>query len=145
MGYWNNELSEENKERFSKFFGKEVNYLCPEKISHVSLRYGETATVPAGYPSDGATFAIDIDSPCWFIHDRLCDSGKWDSGKKLTNWQCSRVISDVLHSEFKKLWARGEYLIALNRKARSIYWFWATFASGGGEARKNGLIKLKEG
>jgi hypothetical protein len=62
------------------------------------------------------------------VHDKLCKTGKWDDGTKITNWQCSQVLQDVLTEE--------------GRKWQGRRWFWATLAFGGGEARKNGMLWL---
>lgn len=107
--------------------GKEA-YILNEEIVYTSSRYGKTCTVPAGYVSDGATGAMDIASLGWWVHDRLCDLGKWDDGTLLSNWQCSQVLQDVLVEE-------GRYW-------QSKRWFWATWLCGGGQARKNGMFKV---
>lgn len=106
--------------------GKEV-YILNEEIVYTSPRYGKTVTVPAGFVSDGATGAMDIASRAWFIHDALC-GGYWDDGAKISNWQCSQVLQDVLAEE-------GRYW-------QSKRWFWATFLLGGGQARKNGMFSV---
>lgn len=76
--------------------------------------------------SDGATGALDIHSDAWWIHDQLCDTGCFDDGHKISNWDASTVLGDVL-------WSEGH-------RMRSIYWWFATFFGGGGKARENGLI-----
>lgn len=100
-------------------------YYAPRKIEYFSLRYNKWVTVPKGYPSDGATGAIDINTQGWWVHDVLCDKGTWDDGTPVTNWQASQVLSDILASE--------------GRWFRKHTWFWATWILGGGEARGNGL------
>lgn len=104
-------------------------YAFPYRIVYYSERYGKRVTVPAGYPTDGATGAIDIFSHAWPVHDVLCDRGAWDDGTAVTNWQASQVLSDILEQE--------------GRRVRAFYWKWATFFLGGGEARKNGMVKVK--
>jgi hypothetical protein len=106
-----------------------IKYICPTVIKYWSERYKKSVTVPNGYPSDGATFAEDIYSDSWWIHDILCDTGVWDDGTPLTNWQASMVLRDVLLSE-------GRYI-------RANRWFVATFLFGGGKARENGMFRLK--
>jgi hypothetical protein len=100
-------------------------YTLHEEIFYTSPRYKQTCTVPEGYVSDGATGAMDISSQAWWVHDVLCDRGCWDDGTKLTNWQCSQVLQDILAFE-------GRYW-------QSKRWFWATWLMGGGKARKNGM------
>ncbi len=112
-------------------YRKEGNfYYLNYPINFRSERYGEDVSLPVDYKSDGATRALDIFSIGWFVHDKLCDTGKWDSGKRLTNWQASRVLSDIL-------WQEKRYF-------RAGYWLLATFLFGGGKARENGLFKLKK-
>ena len=105
-------------------------YHNPKKFVYYSKRYQEFVTVPKGYKSDGATGAIDISSKGWWVHDVLCDTGRFDSGKKCTNWQASKVLSDILKEE--------------GRWFRKHTWLWATFLFGGGKARENGMVKLKD-
>ena len=101
-------------------------YRLPKTIVYYSKRYDKYVTVPEGYLSDGATGAIDIWSEGWWVHDVLCDRGTWDDGTPVNNWQASQVLQDILKAE--------------GRWARARYWFWATWAFGGGEARKNGMF-----
>ena len=105
-------------------------YILEQPISYYSKRYGKSVSLEPGYISDGATGAIDIYSTGWWIHDKLCDTGKWDDGTPVTNWQASRVLADILWRE--------------KRFIRSYTWLIATFIGGGGEARKNGMFKLKK-
>jgi len=106
-------------------------YKCPKEIKYYSVRYDKFVTVPEGYPSDGATFAEDIYSDSWWVHDKLCDTGKWDDGTPVTNWQASMVLRDIL-------WVEKRYV-------RSFRWFFWTFLLGGEKLKKeNGWFKLKE-
>ena len=100
-------------------------YLLCESITYYSKRYKKTSTVPSGRVSDGATGAMDITSRGWWVHDELCRKGRWDDGTKLTNWQCSQVLQDILTEE--------------GRKWQGRRWFLMTFLFGGGKARENGL------
>lgn len=101
-------------------------YTLNKTIVYFSPRYGKTITVEAPYDSDGATGAMDITSRGWWVHDKLCDTGRWDDGTPLSNWQCSQVLQDIMTEE--------------GRKWQGIRWFWATWLIGGGMARKNGMI-----
>lgn len=98
-------------------------------IKYHSDRYNKDITVPEGYKSDGATGALDFWSESWWVHDKLCDTGKFDDGTLCTNWQASQILSDILYKE--------------NHKLRATCWKWTTFLFGGGKARKNGMINLK--
>lgn len=103
------------------------HYKLPYTIYYHSRRYDKNVTVPAGFLSDGATGAMDIWSEGWWVHDWLCGNwlgegpkppiGQWDDGTKLTNWQASQVLQDILASE--------------GRWFRSKYWFWSTYFFGG--------------
>lgn len=115
-------------------------YRLDKAISYYSARYQKHVTVPAGYISDGATGAMDIASRAWWVHDMLCQFGKWDCGTLLSNWQCSQVLQDIMVEESpQKGWERYR---PSSRYWQSKRWFWATWLLGGGEARKNGMIKV---
>ena len=101
-------------------------YINTETFRYFSPRYQKEVVVPAGYKSDGATGAIDISSKGWWVHDVLCDTGEWEDGTPVSNWQASRVLSDILAEE-------GRYV-------RKYTWLWATWLFGGGKARENGMI-----
>jgi hypothetical protein len=74
-------------------------YTLAVKISHYSHRYNRYVTVPKDYESDGATYAVDIDSLGWWVHDWLKDKKVFDDGTRCSNWQASRVLSDILKAE----------------------------------------------
>lgn len=107
---------------------KGKSYKLINDISYYSKRYKKSVTVIAGTRSDGATGAYDINSCSWWVHDELCKTGRFDDGYKCTNWQASRILSDILRSE-------GYWF-------RSKSWLFATFLFGGGKARKNGMVML---
>lgn len=107
-----------------------IKYFNEHEFTYHSKRYDKDVTVPEDMPSDGATFAPDIYSRAWWVHDRLCDTGKFDDGSPCTNWQASRIISDILWSE--KQWLR------------TVHWGVLTFLFGGDKARKNGMFKLRK-
>ena len=98
-----------------------MTYYRKEKLVYYSKRYNKYITVDKGYPSDGATGAIDIDSDGWWVHDKLCDTGLFDDGTKCTNFQASTILSDILWKE--KRWFR------------TIYWWPITYLFGGGKCR----------
>lgn len=98
-------------------------HTLPWEIEYYSKRYDEYVIVEKGYKSDGATGAIDLWSRSWWVHDKLCDTGVWASGRPCTNLQASTVLYDILKSE--------------NRNIRALYWFLATYIFGGGKCRKN--------
>ena len=102
-------------------------YRLDREIVYLS-RYGKTVTVPAGYVSDGATGPgiPDLTSRAWYVHDRLCDTGEFDDGTPVTNWQCSTILHDILKEE--------------GRWFRAKSWGVFTWLFGGGEARANGMF-----
>jgi len=128
-------------------------YRLDKAITYYSARYKRTVTVPAGYISDGATGAMDIASRAWWAHDILCDRGEWDDGTRLSNWECSQVLQDILVEESparpaenanpqewrRAIWDRYR---PSSRYWQSKRWFWATFLLGGGAARKNGMLSI---
>lgn len=98
-------------------------------VSYYSPRYNRTITVEEGYKSDGATDAPDINTDAWGFHDKLCDTGEWDDGTRISNWDASTVLGDIL-------WRDGH-------KVRAVWWWFATFFFGGGKARENGMRRVK--
>jgi len=102
-----------------------MSYVRDKAFTYSSDRYHKSVTVPKGYVSDGATWAIDIKSDSWWVHDKLCDTGRWDDGSACSNWQASTVLSDILRHE-------GRYI-------RAQYWRIFTWLFGGGQARTNGM------
>jgi hypothetical protein len=107
-----------------------IKYYEPHGFIYHSKRYDKDVTVPKGEPSDGATFAPDIYSRSWKVHDVLCKTGMWDDGTKCTNWQASMVLAAIL-------WREKQWL-------RTPSWFFFTFTCGGGKARENGMFKLRK-
>lgn len=105
-------------------------YVRDSAFVYRSERYGKSITVPAEYRSDGATGGTDILSEAWWVHDVACDTGQWDDGTPITNWQASRVLGDILMSE--------------RRPFRAVGWMLVTFLFGGGEARRNGMVSIRK-
>lgn len=112
-------------ERITADNGRVLGYTVRHNVAYYSRRYRKWVGIEAGDRSDGATGAIDVNSFGWLVHDELCNDGKFEDGAPCTNWQASRVLCDIMKAE--GYWFR----------ARS--WFWATWAFGGGKARKNGM------
>ena len=102
-----------------------MNYKTKYEIIYYSKRYDKYVTVPKGYETDGATWAVDIHSESWKVHDKLCDTGLFDDGTECNNRQASQILSDILKAE-------GHWI-------RAQYWYTFTWLFGGGEARKNGM------
>lgn len=113
-------------ERITADDGDLLGYTVLQNIAYYSRRYGRWIGVEAGDKSDGASGAPDIDSFGWIFHDELCNDGRFERGRKCTNWQASRVLSDILRDE--------------RRYVRAFTWFWATWLFGGGKARDNGMF-----
>ena len=91
-------------------------YVLDEKIVYYSKRYKKTITVPLGRRSDGATGARDIPSLSWWVHDEICFRCEWDDGDKISRWQGSSVLFDIL-------WSEKQFVEAIS-------WRWATFFAG---------------
>ena len=87
------------------YFLTEKTYTCPQT--------GKTLTRPAGYPSDGATGALDINSGYWKFHDVACDKAVWDDGTPMTAKDCSNIARNCLLHE--------------GRPIRAKYIYWATY------------------
>jgi hypothetical protein len=75
-------------------------YVLDLPIRYDSPRYFQTVTVPAGFPSDGASGpATDIVSISWFVHDMLCDTGRFDNGAICTRMMAANILYDILKAE----------------------------------------------
>jgi len=112
-------------------------------------------TAEKGMWSDGATCFIDlgtngliptilawirnrmhhmlgnVKSGWFFVHDKACNTGLWDSGEEMSNWQASTVAGDILYND--------------GWRFLSVAVWWVTFGLGGGEARKNGMFMWRGG
>jgi hypothetical protein len=107
-----------------------LSYFCPYRIEYFSPRYRKTVIVPIGYESDGASGpAVDVWSEAWWIHDRLCDTGRWADGSIATNWQASTVLADILHYEGRwfraRTWWIATWLFGCKRCAKNGRWPWS--------------------
>jgi len=91
-----------------------MTYTRNTALRYYSKRYGKYIDVERGFPSDGATGAIDIKSGGWWVHDKICTTWKFSDGTTRTNFQASSILSDILRKE--------------GRWCRAIYWWPATYA-----------------
>lgn len=96
-------------------------YMALRDYCYHSPRYKKSITVRSGTFSDGATYARDVASDAWWVHDVACRYGRWDDGSLISNWQASTVLADILRRD-------GYWL-------RAPFWWLATFFFGGGAAR----------
>ena len=123
-----------SKIKASKYFVEYVardgshRYVTTHEIWYKSKRYGRWIVLEKYFDSDGATGAYDIDSFGWLMHDKLCNTGTFNDGTRITNWQASQILSDIL-------WQEKRYI-------RSQTWKYATFVFGGDKARDNGMFRL---
>lgn len=109
------------------------------EIIYESSRYAQVITVPVGYKSDGATKAITPPgSRSYWVHDLICDVARWNDGTPINAWQAATVLSDILAEEAEIKRKYGRWLSATISKARSFYWFVATYIGGCVNTRKNG-------
>ena len=82
-------------------------YILREDIRHYSKRYKKWVFLPEDMESDGASGpASDIVSLGWWVHDRLCDTGRWADGAACSAWQRSTVLYDILREEGRWFRAR---------------------------------------
>lgn len=112
------------------YHGVNGNYALDEPLSYWSPRFRKRKTVPRGTESDGATWAPDILSLSWWIHDELCKDGTWDDGTPVTAYQAARVLGDIL-------WTEKQWL-------RSVLWGLLTFLFGCLKCRENGWLWIKK-
>ena len=111
---------------------KKYKLLTPYR--YYSKRYDKYILLPIGMLSDGATGAMDIHSWSWWVHDKVCETGLFEDGTKCNNWQASRIIADILWSE----WSIKKPL----RGLRAVIWLPATWLFGGGKCRDNGMFNF---
>jgi len=119
-----------SKEYSVKLEWTNTGYILLEEFAYFSHRYEKWIFAHLGEEFDGATGAIDICPPAWIAHDVLCRDGKFADGTPCSNWQASRVLTDILKE-------KGHWV-------RRYTWLWATFLFGGGKARDNGMIKVNK-
>ena len=91
-------------------------------FTYYSPRYLKTITVPSRFYSDGATYAPDLNTDAWWIHDVVCRYGKFDDGTLCTNRQASAILYDILIEDGFRVWP--------------TLWRVATYLLGGGAARE---------
>ncbi len=110
---------------------KEVGdvYVCLEDYTYYSPRYKKSLTVPEDYPSNGANVVKDKCPTAFFVHDLICDKGKWDDGTPMCNREASSVYADILKDS--GFWWRSK-----------VRWI-GTYLGGGGEAKENGWWNVK--
>ena len=97
-----------------------------EEVRYFSKRYNKWVVLPEKMWSDGATGAMDIPSLAWWIHDALCNEGRFECGSLCTNFMASPVLCSILRQE--------------KRYFRAVYWWPVTWIGGGGQARENGMV-----
>ena len=108
-------------------------YINPSSWTYHNERFNKDRTVPAGYPSDGASGpAVDIYSRGWWVHDVLTDPDymRWDDGTPCPNRDASLVLHDILMAEGRWIRARtwfvatylwGEWAVRTGRRrAKSV-------------------------
>jgi predicted metal-dependent HD superfamily phosphohydrolase len=90
---------------------RRIFYRLNESIVYYSKRYKNTLTCLKGELSDGATGATDIVSLAWWVHDKVCTTWRWDNGAKITKWQASMILHDILLEEGRCIRAVGWLLV----------------------------------
>jgi len=89
---------------FGFFPRVKVAYELHEPIAYFSPRYKKWITAAVGVYDGASGPAEDLVSEAWFIHDQLCNTGKFDDGTPCSNWQASWILSDLLGREGR--WGR---------------------------------------
>ena len=80
--------------------GVVLGYQVMKDKDYFSKRYQKHLKIKASdKPYDGASGAMDIDSFGWLFHDVACREGCFSDGTPCTNWQASKILSDILKSE----------------------------------------------
>ncbi len=106
--------------------GDVIGYRVIKPYVYYSERYKKHVCLKTSDPIyDGATYAIDINSFGWPIHDVLKRDKCFSDGTKCSNFKASMVLRDILRSE--------------GRKVRSKGWFLSTFIFG----EVKGLLGIK--
>ncbi len=104
-------------------------YTSVGEFVYTSVRYGRQLTIPDDYPSNGANVVKDRCATAFFCHDFCCNEGAWDNDIRMCNREASFVYHDILvHAGYPFL--------------AKIRWI-GTFLFGGGQARKNGMWRVK--
>jgi hypothetical protein len=104
-------------------------YLATKAYVYFSPRYRKALTIPQGYPSNGANAVKDKCPTAFFVHDYICNEGEWDDETQMCNREASTVYADILKEN--GFWWRSK-----------IRWL-GTYLGGGGQARDNGMWKVK--
>lgn len=99
-------------------------YVSDRRIVYTCPHTRKLIIVPVGFPSDGATFAWDIKSDSWWVHDKACADGTWADGTPVTAFEAARILYTILRRE--------------HRPYRAVYWSVGTFLFGCKKARTNG-------
>ena len=88
-------------------------YLVKKEIRYFSLRYKKWVVCEVNDDSDGATYARDIKSFGWIIHDDVKRTKKFEDGSKCSNWQASNILSDILKRDGYWFRARSWFITTL--------------------------------
>ena len=107
-----------------------MKYLLIREIVYWSARYKRYIKCESGMKSDGATGIPDLKgSTSWWVHDKLCNNACWDDGSPISNWQCSRVLGDILklegHGFRARTWLVGTFLGGGWKIKRRNGWFFS--------------------
>lgn len=100
----------------STLFGRRrrpSGYQVTKSFRYYSKRYDKWVHVDLGDHSDGATYAKDIDSFGWLVHDDLKRVKLFEDGTVCTNLQASFILYDILLEEGYWFRARSWYSTTL--------------------------------
>lgn len=85
-------------------------YVVHKEYKWASRIFKKTVICEYDFESDGATYAPDIDSYYWLVHDKLKKTRKWYDGKHCPNWKASVCAAEILYNEKRHLWVAPVFL-----------------------------------
>lgn len=89
------------------------SYIVTREIRYFSERYNKLVVCEVGDPSDGATYARDIKSFSWIVHDDLKKYKKFEKGDVCSNFKASKILYDILKAEGHGFRARSWFTMTL--------------------------------
>lgn len=88
-------------------------YVAAQNAEYWSPRYVKLVKIKKDQDRDGATWALDIVSFAWWVHDQLCADGCWADGSDVSPWQAAVVLYDILRGEGRWFRARTWFVATL--------------------------------
>lgn len=60
-------------------------YICDKDYRAFIDRYQKWMFIAEGYPSNGANLVKDRCPTAFFLHDKGCNTGRWENGTRMCN------------------------------------------------------------